>query len=65
MKNNNIKVLATLWKTLCLKVKKNDCGKRRGIEIRETGNRKRTRRVIKNPTETTKKKKQDKRSINE
>jgi len=64
-KNNKIKVLARLGKTLCLKAKGNDCGKRRGIEIRETGTRKRTRRVITNPTETTKKKTQQKRSINE
>jgi hypothetical protein len=64
-KNNNIKVLARLGKALCLKAKGNDCGKRRGIEIRETGTRKRTRRVITNPTETTKKKTQQKRSINE
>ena len=56
---------ARLGKTLCLKAKGNDCGKRRGIEIRETGTRKRTRRVITNPTETTKKKTQQKRSINE
>ncbi len=64
-KNNKIKVLARLGKTLCLKAKGNDCGKRRGIEIGETGTRKRTRRVITNPTETTKKKTQQKRSINE
>ena len=57
--------LARLGKTLCLKAKGNDCGKRREIEVRQTGTRKRTRRVITNPTETTKKKTQQKRSINE
>jgi len=63
-KNNNIKVRARLGKTVCLKAKGNDCGKRREIEVRQTGTRKRTRRVITNPTETTKKKTQQKRSIN-
>ena len=64
-KNNKIKVLARLGKTVCLKAKGNNCGKRREIEVRQTGTRKRTRRVITNPTEATKKKTQQKRSINE
>ena len=55
--------LARLGKTLCLKVKGNDCGKRR--ERRGTGSMKGTRRVITNPTETTKKKTQQTRLINE
>ena len=62
--HNSFTVLARLGKTLCLKVKGNDCGKRRGKERRGTGSRKRTRRVITNPTETTKKKTQQTRSIN-
>jgi hypothetical protein len=57
-KNNKITVSPH-----CLKVKGNDCGKRRGVEKRETGTRKRTRRVITNPTE--KKKTQQRRLINE
>jgi len=64
-KNNKITGLARLGKTLCLKVKGNDCRKRRGIERGETGTGKRTRRVIMNPKETTKKKTQQRRSINE
>ncbi len=61
---NIFTVLARLGKALCLKVKGNDCGKRRGKERSGTGSRKRTRRVITNPTETTKKKTQQTRSIN-
>ena len=63
-KNNKIKVLARLGKTVCLKARGNDCGKRREIEVRQTGTRKRTRRVITNPTETTNRKTQQKRLIN-
>jgi hypothetical protein len=63
-KNNKITGLARLGKALCLKVKENDCGKRRGVDRIETGTRKRTRRVITNPTGTTKKKTQQRRSIN-
>ena len=59
-KNNKITVLPH-----CLKVKGNDCGKRSGLERRVPGTRKRTRWVIKNPTEkeTTQKRRSIKKDM--